>query len=355
MTEKITILKGPSKWNEYPAVRVLQHILFVGFSYVILLQLFKIDQQTQLVDHVYTILFLATILPVVYINLKVLLPRAGKSVSWFLYILLLAVTTAVFVWLNIQLFDKWSVLLFKDLFFISYYNWWQLLLFFIVFLIVTSLLKLSKSWFAVQEIEKRILAIEKQKVDMELLALKAQVNPHFFFNTLNSIYSLSLDKDDRLPATVLQLSGIMRYYLYESKDDYVPLEREIQILKDYIELQRIRSTKDLNIEFQADGDFKSKNIPPLLLLTFVENAFKHGAKAVSGAAYIHIKIESDRKQLYFSVQNNRGSIDEIELNGFRGIGLENVRRRLALLYPERHSLTINKKEKSFEIDLRIGY
>ena len=333
---------------------MLQHLVFISFSYFILLQIFKLDKQAQTVDHVYTALFLATVLPVVYINLELLLPRLGKGLKWYLYALLIFVFTAFFVWLNIQLFDKWSVMLFKNLFFISYYGWWEIVLFFVVFLAVTTLLKLSKSWFAVHDMQKRLLATEKQRVDMELLALKAQVNPHFFFNTLNSIYSLSLDKDDRLPSTVLQLSGIMRYYLYESKDDHVSLEKEVKILKDYIELQRIRSSDNLEIKLNINGDLSNKKISPLLLITFVENAFKHGAKGESGNSFIHLDIATKENELYFTVKNNKGTVDEIDLKEFNGIGLENVRRRLALLYPGKHQLTIKEEENSFTVELNMN-
>ena len=189
---------------------------------------------------------------------------------------------------------------------------------------------------------------------MELLALKAQVNPHFFFNTLNSIYSLSLDKDDRLPSTVLQLSGIMRYYLYESKDDHVSLEKEVKILKDYIELQRIRSSDKLEIKLNINGDLSHKKISPLLLITFVENAFKHGAKGESGSSFIHLDIATKENDLYFTVKNNKGTVDEIDLKEFNGIGLENVRRRLALLYPGKHQLTIKEAKDSFTVELNMN-
>ena len=341
-------------WYNDPRIRLLQHLLFIGFSYFLLLQIFKIGARAQWVDHVYTTLFLASILPVVYINLMTLLPRLSKTLRWYVYGLLLLASLVFFVWINTQLFNNWSAYLFKNLFFISYYNWWETVSFFIAFIVITSLLKLSKSWFAINDLQQRLLAIEKQKVDMELLALKAQVNPHFFFNTLNSIYSLSLDKDARLPSAVLQLSGIMRYYLYESKDERVSLEKELKILQDYIELQRIRSNEKLDMKMHIDGDIAGKKIAPLILITFVENAFKHGAKGGSGNPFIHLNIVTKENELYFTLSNNKGTVDDIELKEYNGIGLENVRRRLSLLYPNKHRLNIHDEADQFTVELKMN-
>jgi sensor histidine kinase YesM len=159
------------------------------------------------------------------------------------------------------------------------------MLFFTVYIIITMLLKLSKSWFQVSWLQKELLEKEKQKAEVELKALKAQINPHFFFNTLNSIYSMALDKDARLPGTVLQLSELMRYFIYGSKDNFIPLEKELTVVNDYIALQKIRSGKQLSIEINKQGDVIDQKIAPLLLITFLENSFKHGAKGVQKYFY----------------------------------------------------------------------
>src|SRR5262249_35902650 len=130
-----------------------------------------------------------TIWPVVYLNLYVLMPRLLNGRYIYYYIPLLLLIIGIFCWINMELFSRWSVLLFPGYFFISYYSFWEICLFFISFCVVSTLLKFSKSWFVVNELEKKLLETEKNAVQVELKALRAQVNPHFFFNTLNSIYS----------------------------------------------------------------------------------------------------------------------------------------------------------------------
>src|SRR4030095_13289894 len=171
----------------------------------------------------------------------------------------------LFSWINYKFFAEWSANLLPDYFFISYFTFKEIIFFFTVYIIITSLLKLSKSWFWVSELQKELLEKEKQKTEVELKALKAQINPHFFFNTLNSIYSLALDKDERLPATVLQLSDLMRYFLYESKDNFIPLEKELAVVNNYIALQKIRSDAQLDFEMKSSGEINSQQIAPLLL------------------------------------------------------------------------------------------
>ena len=215
-------------------------------------------------------------------------------------------------------------------------------------------MKLSKSWFWVRELEKELLEKEKQKTEAELKALKAQINPHFFFNTLNSIYSMALDKDDRLPKTILQLSDLMRYFLYESRDNFIPLKKELDVVDNYMALQRLRSGKELNIETQRTGSVNGQQIAPLLLITFLENAFKHGAKGHSIGSFIKLNIAVEKNKLFFSVLNNKGMIDKIKTTDHGGLGLENIKRQLELLYPGKHSLAIKDMKDSFAVELQLA-
>ena len=343
-----------SKLNENSkGMRIMQHILFVALSFFILLKMFQTGSSPSKVDFVYTVLFLATILPVVYIHLYWLLPKLRNKNSFLTYLFPLLVLTAFFIWVNMQLFDHWSAKLFPGFFFISYYSWWEVTLFFAVFIIVSALLKLSKSWFVVNRLQRQLLETDKQRVQEELKALKAQINPHFFFNTLNNIYSMSLDQDERLPGTVLQLSDLMRYFLYESKEDFVSLSKEIQVLKDYIALQQIRSNEKLKVEITIKGNIEKQKIAPLLLITFVENAFKHGAKGSTDDAFVTIELTVEQNAINFRVENNKGVVDETEKGDYKGLGLENVKRRLELIYPQRHQLTILNNDNSFIASLHL--
>src|SRR5436190_4319960 len=294
----------------HPILRIIQHLAFWVLSFFVFLYLFKTGAKPEKIDYIYTILFQLTLLPAVYLNIELLLPKLGNKKRILFYLFSLVVLIILFAWINYSFFDDWSAKLFPDYFFISYFTYREIVLFFIVYTIITMLLKLSKSWFLVSELQKELLEKEKQKTEVELKALKAQINPHFFFNTLNSIYSMSLDKDERLPGTVLQLSELMRYFLYESREDLVPLSKEIHVLNDYIALQRIRSDEKLKIKTEMEEDHGQQKIAPLLLIAFVENAFKHGAKGSTGDVFINIKLTTAQNTINFRVENNKGVVDE---------------------------------------------
>lgn len=338
----------------HPVLRILQHLAFWVLSFFIFLYIFKTGAKPEKVDYVYTLLFQLTLLPAVYINIELLLPKLGNKKRILFYLLSLIATIILFAWINYNFFDNWSAKVFPDYFFISYFTFREVTLFFIVYIVITMLLKLSKSWFLVSWLQNELLEKEKQKTEVELKALKAQINPHFFFNTLNSIYSMALDKDERLPGTVLQLSELMRYFLYESKDNFVPLEKELAVADNYIALQRIRSGKQLSIEIKKEGEVSGQKIAPLLLITFLENAFKHGAKGDSVNTFIRIDVKVEKDKLNFMVENNKGIIDEVNMADHSGLGLENVKRQLELLYPGKHRLNIKDKQDRFIVELELS-
>ncbi len=338
----------------HPILRIIQHLAFWVLSFFVFLYLFKTGAKPEKIDYVYTILFQLTLLPAVYINIELLLPSLGNKKRILFYLLSLIVLIILFSWINYNFFDNWSAKVFPDYFFISYFTFREIVLFFIVYIIITMLLKLSKSWFLVSWLQKELLEKEKQKTVVELKALKAQINPHFFFNTLNSIYSMALDKDDRLPGTVLQLSDLMRYFLYVSRDNFIPLEKDLTVVKEYIALQKLRSNAQLDIETKISGEISDQQIAPLLLITFLENAFKHGAKGSSGNTFIKLDIKVEKNKLNFTLENNKGIIDEVNTGDHNGLGLENVKRQLELLYPGKHLLNIKDEQDRFVVALQLS-
>ena len=338
----------------HPILRIIQHLAFWVLSFFVFLYLFKTGAKPEKIDYVYTILFQLTLLPAVYINIELLLPTLGNRKRILFYLLSLITLIIFFAWINYNFFDKWSAKIFPDYFFISYFTFREVILFFIVYIMVTMLLKLSKSWFFVSQLQKELLEKERQKAEVELKALKAQINPHFFFNTLNSIYSMALDKDERLPGTVLQLSDLMRYFLYGSRDNFIPLEKDLTVVKEYIALQKLRSNAQLDIETKISGEISDQQIAPLLLITFLENAFKHGAKGSSGNTFIKLDIKVEKNKLNFRVENNKGIIDEVNTGENNGLGLENVKRQLELLYPGKHLLNIKDQSDRFTVALQLS-
>jgi LytS/YehU family sensor histidine kinase len=179
-----------------------------------------------------------------------------------------------------------------------------------------------------QEKEKLLI---KEKLETELNFLKAQTNPHFLFNTLNNIYYLARSKAESTPEVVMQLSKLLRFMLYESQQRDISLSREVKMLQDYLDIERIRYDERLDIQFKNEVDDEDTRIAPLLLVPLVENAFKHGAGQSTGAAYIHIHLQVKNQQLQFWVEN---SLEEnpVQEPG-EGIGIKNLRRRLELMYP----------------------
>lgn len=194
-----------------------------------------------------------------------------------------------------------------------------------------------------------VKSLQSQKTKAELSMLKAQINPHFFFNTLNNLYSLSVRNSDKAPDVILKLSDMMRYTIYEGEKERVNLEDEITYLNNYIDLHKIRYKKDVTIEFTQQIE-QENSVAPLLFITLLENALKHGVESMADNAFIKIHLASRRGEVYFSVENN---FDASEINEEKGIGLENLRRRLNLIYPKNHTFSISEQEGVFKAELKI--
>lgn len=220
-------------------------------------------------------------------------------------------------------------------------------IFLLVFLFSTGV-KVMQKWM---NSERRNKQIENEKLHAELSFLKSQINPHFLFNTLNNIYSLAENKSDLTPIAVMKLSNIMRYVLTEARQDSVPLEKEMQFINDYIELQKIRNTDKTSVGFTVVGDIAGKKISPLILLPFTENAFKYGV-STRELSPINILIESNKNNIHFRIKNNKHNNGKNSLVN-TGIGINNTRRRLDLLYPGKYELNIEDEPLTYTINLNI--
>jgi two-component system LytT family sensor kinase len=216
------------------------------------------------------------------------------------------------------------------------------------FIIMAILLRISTYWIRDQR-QKTELALREHQLELELL--KTQLNPHFFFNTLNNIYSLVYKKSDNAPAAVMKLSEIMRYLIYESKTELVPLEKEVEQLENYIELEKLRIKDPDFIDYHIKGDISSHIIPPMLLITFAENVFKHGKRKVKSPG-ISIEINAENDRLTYSVKNYL-LIEPGNSHFGEGLGMQNTRRRLELLYPDKHTLRIVYDNNSYEVNLEL--
>lgn len=193
--------------------------------------------------------------------------------------------------------------------------------------------------------------IIKKKLETELQFLKAQTNPHFLFNTLNNIYALARKRSDQTADVVMKLSKLLRFMLYESQKQLITIAEEIQVLTDYIELEKIRYTEKLKISFTRSVDNELQSIAPLILLPFVENAFKHGAGESRFDSYISIDITLQQGQLCFSCENS--ATENMAAPNTDKIGLGNIRRQLELIYPG-HSLAITNENSYFKVLLKLN-
>jgi hypothetical protein len=218
---------------------------------------------------------------------------------------------------------------------------------FLMIMALSTAIKIIQQW---QLTEQRAARAEADKTSAELSFLKAQINPHFLFNTLNNIYTLAVTKDDHAPDSIMKLSNIMRYVTDDVTADFVPLQSEVDCIGDYIELQRLRISNNTSINFIVEGNIDSKNIAPLVLMTFVENVFKYGISKHEKSV-IDIKIHTSAADISFFC-SNRIFLGRNE-NQRTGIGIKNTKQRLAHLYPERHLLNISNENDQYTVKLTL--
>jgi hypothetical protein len=210
-----------------------------------------------------------------------------------------------------------------------------------------SSLSLGKQWLLKQ---RDFLRAQQEKTTAELQLLKAQVHPHFLFNTLNNIYSFSLDGSPKTPELILKLSSLLSYMLYDCKAEEVRLEKEVQIMKDYIDLERERYGNTIEISWTVEGDIRDNFISPLLMLPFLENTFKHGASEQIEKPWIGVDISVANNILKFKITNSK---NEYISHRDNGIGINNVKKRLEFIYPGKHELKINDEGDFFAVSLMV--
>jgi LytS/YehU family sensor histidine kinase len=284
-----------------------------------------------------------------YFNWYVLIPKYLARNRILLYIaMILATLTAVAIVrspLDFYVFREFNPSM-QVLY--SYDRILSYLLAGLIVVFISSALKVTGNYI---RNEQRNKELENQKLTAELNFLKSQVNPHFLFNTLNNIYSLAYKQSPETPDAIMKLSLLMRYMLYESNDTLVNLEKEVEHIRNFIDLQKLRLREQAGIRFQIEGNLAGKQIAPMLLMTLVENAFKHGLVSRNEIGItLDLKVEDD--SLLFSTINNTSSHKKRE---FGGIGLQNLQQRLNLLYLNQHEITFEEKEGTFYASLRLYF
>lgn len=294
------------------------------------------------------LLQVGAVMLVIYANFSLLIPLFYKKKKWILY------CAGLLLLLGIHLVKSyyWGSYMAKRM---GYKDDFNLELLFYIFdfarnIIISFLLYSLREKFYT---EKKMDQVQLENLKTEINYLKAQINPHFLFNTLNNLYGMSLQQSEKTPEVIMRLSKMMDYMLYDSDDSKVYLVKDIENLENYISLENIRQGNNARINYTKEGDPKEQKIVPLLFLPLVENGFKHGVNELIKGAFLNIHLHVKPGSATMMVKNNYKTKTETDQRN--GIGLTNLRRRLELFYPGKHLLTINQTPESYEAQLTIHF
>lgn len=330
--------------------RIVQTIFFWTISFLVLLRIFTRTDEIREIDLIYTSLFHIPLLLAVLIHSQSIHLFLDKSryltySAGFIASLMVSIVVYPFV------FNLLSDLLFSDYYFIAVYDWYEIAGITLIYLITTLLLHLASGWFRQQETVLELAQAQEEKVKAELQALRAQVNPHFLFNSLNMIYGETLKKSDKAPLLIIELSEILRYVVDNSDKEFVLLKDELEYIGKFVTLQKERLNFSENVSFVVKGDADTLRITPLLLITFVENCFKHGS-VTDPSDQISITISISGSVLTMKTLNTV-TPDSSSFEPGRSTGLANAERRLSLVYPERHNLEYEIRDEHFYLTLTL--
>ena len=285
-----------------------------------------------------------------YINYFYLLPRVLQEKRVLKYILEFSIPfigiVALQIWLKRQIyFDVEG----KNFDFLNSSRFIVQHIFSVIFIVAfVSMLRFLKDWF---ELEAKRKEIENEKLVTELRFLKEQINPHFLFNTLNNLYYLAHTNSPNTKNVIEKLSQMMRYMIYEANNEQVPVSKEIEYIKNYIDLEKLRLEDDFPIELSINGDYSNLKIVPLIFITFLENAFKHGASNSGNKSWVKVSFDFDGNHCTYIVSNSKNEKESIIEKS--GIGLKNTMRRLNLSYKKEHDLRIEEDENNYLVKLEI--
>lgn len=314
-----------------------------------------------------SLFFVALLLPITITTLYFLnyflIPRFLLQKKYPQFLLFLFYTSVISSWIQLMLivFTFFTLAQYKsanmspaslDLYFlvVSMY----------LVVIIGVAIKLFKHWYQTQQ-KNQFLLQDKLEAELrvkkaELQLLKAQIHPHFLFNTLNSLYGLTLEKSDLAPEVVIKLSELLDYLLYRCSQPSVLLKDEIKHIENFIALEQLRYENKLNLEFNTEGNIQHQSIAPMLILPFVENCFKHGVSNNLHQCWIHIHLQVDVHQMLLEIQNSKvQDIKPLRRKEGKGIGLENVKKRLSFLYKDQHELSIRDTADKFSIHLQLDF
>ena len=342
--------------NTFPEVfktkksKITSHVVFwvVFFIYLIWDAYFE---NTLLIVMFDSLIYLAITAVLVYTNILFLVPKFLYKRKYFTYIVLFLFL--LFAGSGSKQYAYTFIIPAADAheYSITYmfFNWFFRTLFEVA---AISSIQIFQDWVYTKE---NLQKVEKERLEAELKFLKAQVNPHFLFNTLNNIFFLIKKNPDKATNSVLKLSEMLRFRLYETNGHKISVQKEIEYIRNYINLETLRNEDKLSVNFSAEGEHIIHDIEPFIFLDFVENAFKHNTATIEQKGSITIKFNITDHQISFLIENtiNKIAQQENENENSKGIGLPNIRKRLELMYPQKHLLVIQKKFNTFIVQLDI--
>ncbi len=344
--------------NDFRNSRILQHAAFWGAYFLFII--FTATVRSSVVEEVsffigFELIQTLFMVIAVYVNLRVLIPIFLEKQRYWSY------SAIVILFLFANAFLLVSLLkIFPEIqpHFIRKPHptpHWIIPIAFMEFMLVavSSALHFLRENYRLREAALNHKALESSKLKAELDSLKSQINPHFLFNSLNNIYSHSLLESKRTPELILKLSGLLNYIIYECQDEVVPMEKELEFLKNYIDLEQIRIDESVQVNLNVDVADPMLDIAPLLFVPLIENAFKHGVNISAESPFIQVDLSvDDNHTLHFSCQNLKDDFPEEDKHS-GGIGLENVRKRLELIYPGKHEMIIKDKRDNYSVTVNL--
>lgn len=338
--------------------RLFWHILLWGGTWLLLILFVNNGWENPELLLISGLPILLGVLIVVVLNVQLLLPKLYFKKKIGLYILASFVLFIILIWFlgnNMFLFSELAEKhnRFKEMpelrNRVRPFGWMRFAVPLLISFIGSTIVELTH--FANNK-EKAVISIEKEKLDTEIKFLKSQINPHFLFNVLNNIYTLTVIKSEKAPENLLRLSEMLRYMLYDSNEGNVPLQKEIDYLENYINLASLKDSRGLNIKVNLENNQPGIMVAPLLFIPFVENAFKHSKIEDLKNGYIYINLKTTTKQIEFSIDNSIPSI-VFKKDKVGGIGLTNTKHRLQLLYPNKHELKISEDKHVYSVNLKL--
>jgi two-component system LytT family sensor kinase len=332
--------------------RILYHILFwiCYFSLYTGFVLYGVYKVRDPVIYLQLTGFFPLEIALVYLNFYFLMPKFlyAKKYAQYGSLLFLSILIAALLNIGLKNLYKEGSAFFSLAAILNFTNLVGTMIERVYLIGLTTGIKLAKDWVVNIQLMKEK---EKQYLETELNFLKSQIQPHFFFNTLNNLYSLTLKKSDRAPDVVLKLSELMSYMLYESNTAFVSLDKEIDYLQNFMDLEQLRFGDRMQVEFDIEGKTENISIPPLILILFVENSFKHGVKNNLNSIRIRAKLKALPDEIFFSISNPKQQT--LSTAEKAGIGLKNVKRRLDLLYGNSYILDMKDEGDDFTVSLKI--